>query len=810
MPKLPAKPRGAARGRPRPEPGPAAARRRPRFEATPRLAAAILAVLVMVFFHQVMLEGKTFVAPDTTAPAGFVRVGEQALFQEHVYPLWNPYVFLGMPSFASGAYNPLIYPPDWPLALIQRVVRLPDMSWLVLYYFLGAWFLYLLAREWGARGEGALLAGAAFAFMPNLVAVGSHGHGSQLVDSAYVPLVLWLAARWLKRGGLHHLGWLALAGGFQMLRGHAQIVFYTWLAVGLYVIVDLLVGWRAPDAFPPRLRIARAVGVAGAMALAFGLAGFYNLPLQDYARHSIRGGGPGGGVGVEYATAWSLGPWELPSLVVPGAVGFGGATYWGAMPFTDYPNAYIGIVAAVLALPAFLTRGAPRAFAVLLAALALVISFGKHFPLYGFLYQHLPLFNKFRVPVMILVLFQVSAALGVGWGWSRVLDEAERREGRDRAADRLLLGIGVALGLVLLFGVIGQQAWREAYQSAAQARRPGLSAVAVEQAFALCVSDLGRAVWLGLLAAGLVLLARRRRLSAPLASGAARVVLLVDLWPISGRVMAPVIGDRVENSLDRGRDDVVEFLEKADPAHTFRVLPLEIDDFQSNRYATFGISSVGGYHAAKPRLFQDYYDAKLVDNVRWMRLLNVRYVILHQPLDQPLEPAFRGSRTVYHTAGLPRAMVVGAYRVVSPGKAILDSVAFSPQNSALMTWLEKDPGLALGPVDGASAEITRYGLNDVAIDVSTPGPGLLRLADLWFPGWVATVDGRPAEILKADYLLRAVAVPAGRHRVEFHYRPRAVRRGLTLSLVCLGLVLALIGLPRLLRTRPVPIAGEAP
>src|SRR6185436_12993690 len=197
-------------------------------------AAAVLGLLVIVFFHEVSLQGKTFVSPDATAPAGFARIGEQSLYHDHVYPLWNPFVFLGMPSFASGTYNPLIYPPDWPLALLQKVVPLPDMTWMLLYYFLGGLALYLLAREWGARPEGALIGAVAFVFAPNLVAVGSHGHGSQLVDSAYLPLMLWLATRWMRGGRLSDLGWLALAGGFQMLRGHAQIAFYTWLAVGLY------------------------------------------------------------------------------------------------------------------------------------------------------------------------------------------------------------------------------------------------------------------------------------------------------------------------------------------------------------------------------------------------------------------------------------------------------------------------------------------------------------------------------------------------------------------------------------------------
>ena len=245
---------------------------------TTKWAAVIYALLTLAFFHEVMLGGMTFVSPDATAPAGFVRVGEQMLFQQRVYPMWNPFVFLGMPSFASGAYNPLIYPPDWPLALIQRVVPMPEMTWLVLYYFLGALFCFLLAREWGASPSGALLAGAAFAFAPNLVAVGSHGHGSQLVDSAYLPLLVWLVARWMRRGGIHHLGWLALAGGFQMLRGHVQITFYSWLAIGLYLLVDLIVSDRERTR---QVRLARAAGIGGAMVLAFGLAALYNLPLRD-------------------------------------------------------------------------------------------------------------------------------------------------------------------------------------------------------------------------------------------------------------------------------------------------------------------------------------------------------------------------------------------------------------------------------------------------------------------------------------------------------------------------------------------------
>jgi len=105
----------------------------------------------------------------------------------------------------------------------------------------------------------------------------------------------------------------------------------------------------------------------------------------------------------------------------------------------------------------------------------------------------------------------------------------------------------------------------------------------------------------------------------------------------------------------------------------------------------------------------------------------------------------------------------------------------------------RDPQLTLGPAEGGAAVISSYGLNEVGIDVDTPGPALLRLADAWYPDWKATVDGKPAPLLRADYLLRAVPVPAGKHHVEFRFVSPSVRTGLVLSIVSLLVALALLG-----------------
>jgi hypothetical protein len=296
------------------------------------------------------------------------------------------------------------------------------------------------------------------------------------------------------------------------------------------------------------------------------------------------------------------------------------------------------------------------------------------------------------------------------------------------------------------------------------------------------------------------------------------VLLLIELWPVSGKLMLPVIGDPVQRNADIGRDDVVEFFETVQKSGTsgpFRIFPIE--EFQNNRFAGFGIASVGGYHAAKPRLIQDLIDPRrqLQADPAWMRLLNIRYIVTRQQL--PDMPTFKlvhqGSANVYENLSvLPRATLVGQYRVVKPDTAIFDSVRVN--DSAQITFLDRDPGLQLGPVEGGAAVVSSYRLNDVVVDVDTPGPALLRLADAWYPDWKVRVDGQPAELLRADYLLRAVPVPAGKHRVEFQFESRSVRTGLAVSIVSLlivtGLLVAGWWLDRRRRVASHPAPAPAP
>jgi hypothetical protein len=351
---------------------------------------------------------------------------------------------------------------------------------------------------------------------------------------------------------------------------------------------------------------------------------------------------------------------------------------------------------------------------------------------------------------------------------------------------------------------MGQGLWRDAYIKMALAHKGGMvigtargpssfsgqDAALAWQGF---VSGLGRACLLGLLAVGFAWFVRRGRMPALAATGGVLVLLLIELWPVSARVMEPTIGDVSNRTAFGGRDGAIEFLEKVGPPGTFRIMTP--DDPLATRYAGYGIASIGGMHAAKPRLFQDYADLKAQMNLDFMRLLNVRYLVTHSEL--PGVPGFvplvyqgDGMFVYDNTSALPRVTLVDQYKVIQPGKAILDSIRFGTRDMASFSYLERDPGLVLGPATGGEVRITSYRLNDVTVEVGTPGPVLLRLADLWYPDWTARVDGKLTPIIKADYLLRAVAVPAGRHRVEFRYESPAVMRGLLLSIMSLLVVLA--------------------
>ncbi len=764
-----------------------------------QLAAGVAALVVLVFFYPLVF-GRVFVSPDSVAPAGFAKIAMDALRTRHVYALWNPYQFLGMPSFGSLAFVPYVYPLDPVFGFLNTALHFPDLTWLLAHYLLIVVAMIALLRAMGVAADAALLGAVTFALTPNLVAVGAFGHGSQIMTAAWLPVLFLLYDRFARRGSLLALAGFAFAAAFQLLRGHVQIVFYSWLALGLYALYLSIVAARARR---PGDAVRAAGGLAAGLALGFGMSAFLYFPVHEYAKLSIRSAGQGSGAGFEYATSWSFHPKEMLTFVVPSMFGFGGRTYWGTMPFTDYPN-YMGIVPLALALyGARRARGSARAYWIGLAAVALVISFGKYLkPVYELLYQHLPYFNKFRVPVMILVLLQfavaVLAALGLDLALSRPEAPASRgaKAGADPGAGwmraAVYAGAG-AIGLVVVFQLFGP-----AIVAAASKARPYMNAGAARQALDMATVDALRGGLLLGAAFLVVAFCRRGRLSRAAAAVLVVGLTAVDLWGVDRKIIDPQLGSRSEYAGNFSETPEIAFLRR-DPTE-FRVLPLRADD---SRLAAFGIASVLGYHPAKPRLYQAFMDTVGLPNLRVVKLLNVKYLLTdgYYP-DTTGGVALRhdGAVKVYEVLGaVPRAYVVHKIQPARDGStalAYLRAAEFSdPRKEAI--WTDPPPYPALAPPAlPDSVTRLRYDLNGSEYLVATGAPGLFVQTDQYDPDWTATVDGKPAAVHRVNYLMRGILLEPGVHRVRLRYMPAGLAAGIQVSLAsaAAALLLAIVGI----------------
>lgn len=821
--------------------------------------ALMVWVVLAILYPQAIFQGQVFQSSDAVNADQFAVVGDRAMRQGD-YPLWNPYLFAGMPSFGSLAYVPFLYPPSVVLNFLQRDLGFAPMTWMLAHLLFGGLGMAWLLSRWRLPVAAQLLGVVIWLLFPQVVAWGVHGHGSKLGAAMYLPWLVGWTLRVMDGAGRRAVAMVGLLLGLQILRGHVQITYYTlgtvaWVGLAAAAWPAEL-AWRQTAA---AVRWRRLGGVAAGLVLGFLVGSIMLVPVQQYAKISIRGQDTegGGGVGLDYATAWSLSPRELGTLVLPDQAGFGKATYLGPMPFNDYPN-YFGFLTLALAALAW-RQGQRRWLATLaiLAVLAGVVSLGEGgFGLYELLYRWLPFFNKFRVPSMILVLpafvLAVLAPRGIA-AWAQAPAPARR----PWLIPSLLAGLGLVL---LLGGSLGLA------RSGYMAQLSSLAASAGRQPPDVLLQEAWRLHQGSLIRIGLVLLAagaaihlavrregfRRRGLIWTVA-----VLVAVDLLGVDARIVHPErsLMEVVRDASGQGRLQPAGAPSRKPTANTAanaagangaaglggpqaaelqeavghdRVWPLGQDGGR-NTWMADGIRSLGGYHAAKLASYQTIRERLYAERPagRLANWLGARVVTFDQPfqsadlalladLGLDLEPQPLNSRPPYfysNRAALPRARLATSWR---PQSALPQQGALGPFLDAIQSGevpmdgpvvLDQDPGL---PLPGLTADspalpaptFVTDGLDEVVLAVDLPRPAILVLADMAAPGWQVEVDGQSAALLRADLVLRAVAVPAGAHEVRFHYADPAVTAGLSLTLAGAVLCLGLLVWPRRRSERP--------
>ncbi len=783
------------------------------------LVVPVLLAMIALVHPEAFFQGDIYGSSDAGNAAAFEAVGDAAL-ADGDYPLWNPYIFTGMPTFGSFAYTRFLYPPAELLTRLQDDLGFPLSTWMFAHLLFGGLGVVWLLGRWNLPWSARLLGAAVWVMSPKIAAWAVHGHGSKLMTAMYLPWVAGLTLETLRGRGRRAAPALALLLGLQVLSRHPQILYYTLLTVGVLILAR----WIAALAARPRgaLPWRETAGVGLAIVLAFALGAVLLWPAHEYAAWSVRGvAAAGGGADYEFATGWSLSPRELGTLVSPSLAGFGQATYQGLMLFTDYPN-YLGLLAVVLALVGLGHRERWLVRSLLaVAVLAILVSFGKHFPiLYDPLYRWLPYFNKFRVPSMVLILTGFVTAVLAAVGAARLATG----DLLDRSRARLVVLAAGATGIVLVISGAGAGEGLHASQLtslAAAAGRPEPSPTILRLAWRLQSADLIRAGLLLATAAAAVLAALR--IPAFRARGLVWVLLAlvaVDLAGVDARVVHPERDLKQVARDARGTPVLVDSPRLLQPgarhaesiapdpdlavlaerlAHE-RAWPLGRDG-AANAGMTAGLRSLGGYHPAKLAAYETIR-GRLLDSRRpagrvasWLaaRLLvldgrlpeDSLEALAAFGLDLEPTPIVSGSRVAYtNRAALPRARLVHDWLPAEGDLAgYLDALQEDRARPMERVRLDRPPEPAPRPAEEPPPAVTWRvdGLDEIVLHAEPATPAVLVLADMWMPGWSVAVDGEPAELLVADHALRAVALSAGPHEVRFAYTDPSVKQGLTVS-----------------------------
>jgi hypothetical protein len=765
------------------------------------LALAVLAVFV---YRGYIIEGKVDVSPDTVSQGAPIdKFVDEFTATYHTTPLWWPHIFSGMPFQASGTYQSLQYTFE---TLIMAVIPYDLFNALHGRFFfhllLGAVSMYFLGRALSLARGASFIAAAAFAFTTHVMAT---EHANRFICYMHIPLIFLATYRLFERPHPFYMVLLGGAFGSQLGAYHPQIAFYTAMLIGFYAVYTVALEVYARKPLGPVLK-SGGLFVA-AVAIAIAMAAVLVLPMQEYTQYSARNLSIGGSsVNVPFATSWSFPPVEILTFIIPSFAGFGGETYWGAMPFTDFPN-YLGVVVVLLTVLALLFhRNRMTVFLAVAALFTLLIAFGKHLPPVSYLMLHfVPLFGKFRAPVMMLILLQFACALLAGYGAHALIQRvSEQKEPLTRRIKPLALGAGglVALALVLTLSGSAFQAFMTGLYDQADIAHGARQAIVSDAnirtqidalRFDLFMDDLWKtALFLGAATAVVWLFAARKIGPSLFLAGIGGLVIL-DLLVVAGRVIDPqYLPGRVASYYASREDAIVRTLKQ--DTELFRIFP--VDEPSSNEYAYFGFSSIGGYHAAKLGIYQELMDLVGFNSFAVLNMLNAKYLISRRPLSGamlvPLIQSEQGN--LYRNATvLPRAFLVDSLKVVTDKNAIFQEMKNPLFNPARYAIVEQPISARLGPKDASTVQITTYTPHRIDLAVNAASPCLLVLSEVYYPaGWTATIDGQPAEIHKTNYVLRSVVVPAGAHQVVFAFAPRSFAAGHLLSRISSALVLLVL------------------
>lgn len=743
------------------------------------VAAPLILFAPFLFGHAVFYWGTTFFQyiPWRNFAIDMIRAGEM--------PLWNPYLGNGAP-LAANYQSAIFYPPNW-LSLIFPLGF--SYSWLVVGHLIWAGAgMVTFARSFGLKPFGQVIAGLAFGMSQFLVAKTADSAREAVL--AWIPWIIWAADRALfsEKKFNKYLFYFSLFAALQLLAGHAQTTWYTYL---------LLLAWMLYRVLTKRVSFWRPILLGLALMLSTGIAAIQLIPTAEFLQYSQRASE----FGYQGAMYYSFEPARLFTLLAPDLFGNPGRGWFFGYGLYYEDAIYIGLLPFVLALAFFFTqiKFSPRAlfrygtatspfpnavvaFLVLTMLVAFGLGLGDNTPIFPFFYRHVPTFNMFQGPTRIMVWFTFSLALLAGLA----ADDWTPPEARNRS--RLRLGLKGSAILVILSSIFyffiparGEFSTQIHTMTGAIAVAGILLMVSIGFALTQPVPESPRrGLWMALVV-GFVML------DVICANIGINPAGPPDLYESTAHTLTTTEHRVYEDHLDSGYYMNFQQYGSSDLVVRARVLQLANTNMESRVPSFANYDPLKEYRSAK---LQNALNQKKLNSI--LQLADVGTIVsgpksaLHSPQPAPLAPA--------------RVWLLFSAQVVDDGDAALDALFTRKFDPAKTIILEKtDAGIVAThsvPFEAAqftlSPSIIESMPNRVQIAVSLPQAGWVVLSDTYYPGWYVFVDGQPATLFHADYAFRGVAVSAGNHLVEFRYEPFSFTLGVWCTLASMSVLIGLL------------------
>lgn len=774
------------------------------------LYTAIGFAVVSLIFYSPLLEGKKLYQSDINQYEGMSReiTDNRDNFSDEIY--WIDNAFGGMPTFQLGAK--FAYDILAPIHMMFRFIPRPAHT-LFLYLLTMYILLMVLKIPWRI----AVLGSIAFAFSTYLLIILQVGHNTKALAISYIPLViaglLLLKQHKLLPGFLVSL----VAISLQIRANHYQMTYYMLILLGIYFIVYLVDSYRKNDVkdFITYMSLFVLAGI-----LSLGLNAPNILSTYDYSKYSTRSQSelklnPDGtekeistGLDYDYITQYSYGIFESLNLIAPRVQGGASSedvgedsdlyeflidnnvpkpqaesfiksvpTYWGSQPILEAP-AYIGAsIAFLFILSLFVVKGPFKWWLLISFILSLLLSWGKNFPLLTNLFiDYVPFYNKFRAVSSIQVILEFAVPLLAVIGLNKFLADADLKNIR-----RSFAIFSVPLIILFLFsGSLSFVGLYDNYYSNGYGQE--IFNQIIEERKNIFNKDVLRALLIG----GIIFLTLRfsKSIGRNFTFLIVSIIVFIDLYSVNSRYIdKDLFIDKSINTYQLSEIDNEILLDTLD----YRVFNLSTG--LSNASSSYYHNSLNGYHAAKLRRFQEYYDyLTFHDNEKLFNSLNVKYLIGKDDQDQ--------DQLYVNPDALGNAWAVDSLLVLDNPDELLNKLKdtnISKIALGLKNSIPKDLPKIFNSKDLIEIEKVKNSSSHLTYNYNALSNQLIVFSEIYYPsGWEVFVDGEKSNFFDVNYLLRGMLIPKGKHKIEFYFSPKIVNTGINIRIITIIITFSLI------------------